>query len=79
MPEHDWLIREIPEDERPRERLVAKGSAVPACCQVSAVSTYSLISRTPSGTALHGKLSRLSPAAATSPGRCKRASGSSRT
>ena len=26
MPEHDWLIKEIPEDERPRERLVAKGS-----------------------------------------------------
>ena len=27
MPEHDWLIREMPEDERPRERLVAVGSA----------------------------------------------------
>jgi DNA repair protein RadC len=26
VPEHDWLIKEIPEDERPRERLVAKGS-----------------------------------------------------
>ena len=26
MPEHGWLIKEIPEDERPRERLVAMGS-----------------------------------------------------
>ena len=26
MPEHGWLIKEIPEDERPRERLVAVGS-----------------------------------------------------
>ena len=27
MPEHDWLIREMPEDERPRERLLAVGGA----------------------------------------------------
>jgi len=27
VPEHDWLIREMPEDERPRERLLAVGGA----------------------------------------------------
>jgi len=37
VPEHGWLIKEIPEDERPRERLVATGSGTLSDAELVAV------------------------------------------
>jgi DNA repair protein RadC len=37
LPEHYWLIKEIPEDERPRERLVAMGSGALSDAELIAV------------------------------------------
>jgi DNA repair protein RadC len=37
LPEHGWLIKEIPEDERPRERLVAMGSGALSDAELIAV------------------------------------------
>jgi DNA repair protein RadC len=37
LPEHDWLIKEIPEEERPRERLVAMGSGALSDAELIAV------------------------------------------
>jgi DNA repair protein RadC len=37
VPEHGWLIEEIPEDERPRERLVALGSGALSDAELVAV------------------------------------------
>ena len=37
MPEHDWLIDDIPEEERPRERLVANGGGVLSDAELVAI------------------------------------------
>ena len=37
MPEHDWLINDMPTAERPRERLVANGSGVLSDAELVAV------------------------------------------